>query len=134
MVRLFFLLLFLAPLACHAGSSVADDEGLPPRIQHRANRIFGMTRCLVCAGESIRESQSSFAVSIRGFIWSEILNGRTDDEILADLRDRYGEQILGTTPYEGRTYFLWMLPLLVSVALSAMVAIKLRRLKSQGGG
>lgn len=123
--RLFLFFFLCMPLPCYAASFAVDDRLLSKGMESRADRIFRLTKCLVCSGESLRDSQAQFAVNMRELIRGEILNGRTDDEILAGLRDRYGQQILSVTPYEGYTRLLWVLPLLAPVVLGALMFVKL---------
>ncbi|AAV86633.1 hypothetical protein F0Q53_02645 [Anaplasma marginale] len=127
--RLLFFFLLCMPFPCYAASFALDAGSVPGEVESRADKIFRMTKCLVCSGESLRDSQAQFAVNMRELIRGEILNGRTDDEILADLKGRYGRQILSFTPYEGYARFLWALPLLAPVVLGALMFAKLVRIR-----
>ncbi|WP_241760186.1 cytochrome c-type biogenesis protein [Anaplasma marginale] len=124
-----FLFLLCMPFPCYAASFALDAGLVPGEVESRADKIFRMTKCLVCSGESLRDSQAQFAVNMRELIRGEILSGRTDDEILADLKGRYGRQILSFTPYEGYARFLWALPLLAPVVLGALMFAKLVRIR-----
>ena len=129
--RLFLLFLLCMPFPCYAAPFAVDGRLPSEGMESRADRIFRLARCLVCSGESLRDSQAQFAVNMRELIRGEILDGRTDDEILAGLKDRYGQQILSVTPYEGYARLLWALPLLAPVVLGALMCMGLVRIRSK---
>ncbi|MGN7678251.1 MAG: cytochrome c-type biogenesis protein [Anaplasma sp.] len=131
MKRLVFLFFLCVVFPCRANSSFVIDDRLPyEHMESRAVGLFKMTRCLVCSGESLHDSQSAFAADVRAVIRNKILDGRTDDEILRDLRSLYGDQVLSATPYDVRTYFLWSLPLVLPIVLGVLMFAKLKRLRA----
>ena len=54
-------------------------------------------RCLICQGQTIHESNSDFAESMKKYIKSELENGKTDEEIFSSLVEKYG-CLLYTSP------------------------------------
>lgn len=102
-----------------------DEDVLSGELEVRAVRLFKLTRCMICSGESLYDSQSSFAKEVRAMIRREILQGMDDDAILTGLKERYGMQILAKTPYGRETYLLWIMPIVVATVLVTVMFLKL---------
>ena len=77
------------------------------------NKIFKNIRCLVCQGQSIYDSQSDFAISLKLMINKKIEEGYTEKQIYDYLINQYGEWILYDPKFNKNTFFLWLLPILV---------------------
>jgi cytochrome c-type biogenesis protein CcmH len=97
--------------SAHAASI---DQPLMDGAQEKiAHRVFRELRCVVCEGQSLAESDATLAVQMRLHVRELVAEGKSEDEILAYFRDRYGEQILLTPPLESYTVLLWLAPLLL---------------------
>jgi len=77
------------------------------------NKISKNIRCLVCQGQSIYDSQSDFAISLKLMINKKIEEGYTEKQIYDYLINQYGEWILYDPKFNKNTFFLWLLPILV---------------------
>ena len=77
------------------------------------NKISKNIRCLVCQGQSIYDSQSDFALSLKLMINKKIEEGYTEKQIYDYLINQYGEWILYDPKFNKNTFFLWLLPILV---------------------
>ena len=119
---LFLLLLFslsFPALAVEPGEMLKD-----PALEARAREISRGLRCLVCQGEAIDDSGSDFAKDVRVLVRARLAAGDTDEAARDFLRRRYGDFILLRPPVEGRTWLLWLTPLLVlGAGLTAVVAL-----------
>lgn len=123
-----FRTLFLISVLFFSDQSYAfslDEDILPNDLESRAVKLFKVTRCMICSGESLYDSQSAFAREMRGLIRKDILKGMDDGEILSSLRERYGMQILADTPYERDTYMLWVVPAFIAAGLCFAMFYKL---------
>lgn len=99
----------------------AAPSEFDPKTNPRLYEISKQLRCLVCANESIAESNVSLAIDLRREVAKQIKEGRTDDEIIAFMTDRYGDFVLFKPPFKAKTYLLWLGPLLfLAAALWAM--------------
>lgn len=111
-MKVLFLILML--LAAAPSGAVEPDEMLKnPAQEARAREISRQLRCLVCQGEAIDDSSAEFAKDMRRLVRERIVAGDTDAEILAFLRDRYGDFILMEPPVSGKTALLWLTPFLL---------------------
>ena len=77
------------------------------------NKISKNIRCLVCQGQSIYDSQSDFAISLKLMINKKIEEGYTEKQIYDYLINQYGEWIVYDPKFNKNTFFLWLLPILV---------------------
>ena len=84
-------------------------------------------RCLICQGQTIHESNSDFAESMKKYIKSELENGKTDEEIFSSLVDKYGQWIVYDPGISRNTLLLWALPLLLFLIGGAIIAKKIFR-------
>ena len=86
-------------------------------------------RCLICQGQTIHESNSDFAESMKKYIKSELENGKTDEEIFSSLVEKYGQWIVYDPGISRNTLLLWTLPLLLFLIGGAIIANKIFRKK-----
>tara|TARA_B100000989_G_scaffold10857_1_gene7404 strand:+ start:9227 stop:9625 length:399 start_codon:yes stop_codon:yes gene_type:complete len=93
------------------------------------NNISKNLRCLICQGQSIYDSNSDFALSMRLFIQEKIENGSTEKEIYEVLTQKYGQWIVYDPGYSKKTIFLWLIPLLFFLLGGAIIYLKIYKSK-----
>ena len=84
-------------------------------------------RCLICQGQTIHESNSDFAESMKKYIKGELENGKTDEEIFSSLVEKYGQWIVYDPGISRNTLLLWTLPLLLFLIGGVIIAKKIFR-------
>ena len=77
------------------------------------NKILKNIRCLVCQGQSVYDSGSDFASSIKIVVNKKINKGLSEKRIYRFLREKYGDWIVYDPELNKNTYILWLLPLLL---------------------
>ena len=77
------------------------------------NKIFKNLRCLICQGQSVYDSQSEFAESMKLVVRQKLEEGLSEKEIYDFLKNQYGEWILYDPEFNKNTYFLWILPIIM---------------------
>ena len=82
-------------------------------------------RCLICQGQTIHESNSDFAESMKKYIIGELENGKTNDEVFSSLIEKYGQWIVYDPGFSRNTLLLWALPLLLFLIGGAIIAKKI---------
>ena len=97
--------------------------------EERANSLFKETRCLVCEGQNIYESNSDSAEDMKKLISEMIIDGKSDNKIKSFLVSRYGDWIIMTPPINQSTYFLWFSPIII---LLIGIVFILRKFKKNG--
>lgn len=120
---MFFLLLF--PYLAVADG--IETKLLDPAEEARAQTLFKELRCMVCAGESIHDSNADLAKDLRQLVRKRIESGDTDAAVLAYIASRYGDTILMKPPVTHSTYLLWFGPLVFLVIGVMVLAINRKR-------
>ena len=72
-------------------------------------------RCLICQGQSIYDSQSDFALSMKKLIENKISDGASEEEVYTFIKQKYGEWIVYDPEVNKNTIFLWGLPLILFI-------------------
>ena len=125
--RLLVVVLLLLPAAISAKEAqpLAEDPALEARVMALAENL----RCLVCQNETLAASHAPLAVDLRQQIREQMKAGRTDQEIISFLTDRWGDFILFSPPVKATTYLLWFGPfaLLVAGIIVQYVYVRRRR-------
>ena len=94
------------------------------------NKIFKNLRCIICQGQSIYDSQSDFAESMKLVVKQKLDSGMSEEEIYIFFKDQYGEWISYDPEFNAKTYFLWGLPFLIFLLGGAIILRKLAVLKN----
>ena len=90
------------------------------------NRILKNIRCLICQGQSVYDSESEFASSIKLIVDRKINEGLKEDSIYEFLREKYGDWIVYDPQLNKNTYILWLLPLLLFLLGGAIMKKKIK--------
>ncbi|MEO8676513.1 MAG: cytochrome c-type biogenesis protein [Casimicrobiaceae bacterium] len=123
------MLFLLCALVAQNGSAAdAVPTEMDPVKAKRAVKLADKLRCLVCQNQTIADSNAELANDLRGQIREQIAGGRTDDEILTYMVDRYGDFVLYDPPFKATTVLLWAGPALL---LLGGLFILLRNLRRQ---
>ena len=101
----FILLIFLI-FSFH--SVKADETDLQ-------NKITKNLRCLICQGQSVYDSQSDFALSMKILISKKIKEGKSEKQIYDYLKNQYGEWIVYDPEFNKKNLILWAFPLILFI-------------------
>ena len=88
-------------------------------------KISKNIRCLVCQGQSIYDSNSDFANSMKIVIDKKLKEGSTENEIYQYLKNQYGQWITYDPEFNKKTYILWILPLLIFLTGGVIILRKI---------
>ena len=88
-------------------------------------KITKNLRCLICQGQSVYDSDSEFATSLKLVVKNKIDEGLSEEQIYRFLTEKYGDWILYDPKFNKNTYFLWFLPLLIFLFGGAIIFKKL---------
>ena len=112
---IFFILVFFIFSSLHANENI------------KVNDIFKNLRCLVCQGQSIADSNSDFASTVKLVVEDQIKQGKSEKEIYSFLISKYGEWIVYKPSFDTKNFFLWILPYLVLVSGGIIFYVLLRK-------
>jgi len=90
------------------------------------NKILKNIRCLICQGQSVYDSESDFASSIKLIVGKKIKEELSEEQIYEFLREKYGNWIIYDPKLNKNTYILWLLPLLLFLLGGAIMVKKLK--------
>ncbi|MEL0134069.1 MAG: cytochrome c-type biogenesis protein, partial [Rhodobiaceae bacterium] len=125
-LALVMLAMVTGPLPAPA---VTPEEMLAdPALESRARALSKQLRCLVCQNQSIDDSDAELARDLRVEVRKQLATGASDAEILATLRETYGDYVLLNPPVSPGTYILWGAPVVILLGgLAIMLAGRRRR-------
>ena len=116
-----FTILFLVASFLEFKSAEANDV--------LKNKILKNVRCLICQGQSVYDSESEFAISIKLIVDRKINEGLKEKQIYQFLREKYGDWVIFDPKLNKNTYVLWLLPLLLFLFGGAIMFKKLNKQK-----
>jgi|TARA_B110000971_G_scaffold50528_1_gene50949 cytochrome c-type biogenesis protein CcmH len=108
-----FIIISLFISFSHLKSDEKNDES--------RNKILKNIRCLICQGQSVYDSESDFASSIKLIVNKKINEGLKEGQIYEFLREKYGDWIIYDPQLNKKTYILWLLPLLLFLFGGAVI-------------
>ena len=85
------------------------------------NKITKNLRCLICQGQSVYDSDSEFANSLKILVKKKLKEGKNEKEIYSFLKKKYGQWILYQPEFDKSTYFLWIMPILMFLLGGAII-------------
>lgn len=97
----------------------------------RAKALYTELRCVVCAGQSIAESNSELAQDMRAQVTVLIAANKSDAEIRDWFVTRYGDAVLMNPPLKPLTLALWFGPLLIFVLGAGITGLVMMRGQSR---
>ena len=109
-LKLFFIFFLIFSL----NHLKADNEDMKSKITKNL-------RCLICQGQSVYDSDSEFANSLKIVVDKKLQEGLSEDQIYEFFKTKYGEWILYDPGLNKNTYILWLLPLLIFLIGGAII-------------
>ena len=85
------------------------------------NKITKNLRCLICQGQSVYDSDSEFANSMKVMVDKKLKEGFSESQIYDFFKEKYGEWILYDPELNKNTYILWLLPILIFLIGGAII-------------
>ena len=94
-------------------------------------KITKNLRCLICQGQSIYDSQSDFAESMKLVVKQKIESGMSEEEIYSFFKTQYGEWILYDPQFNTKNFALWLLPIVIFLVGGIIILAKFGVLKKR---
>lgn len=116
-----------APVFAVQPSEILAD----PALEARARDLSKELRCPVCQNENIDDSDAQIAKTLREVIRARLLEGDTNEQVMAFVTDRFGEFVLLKPKTSGWNILLWAAGPLMLLGGIAVAATTFRR-KGQG--
>jgi cytochrome c-type biogenesis protein CcmH len=109
-LKSFFIIFFIFSFH-HLGANTDDTK----------IKITKNLRCLICQGQSVYDSDSEFANSMKVLVDKKLNEGFSEKQIYDFFKEKYGEWILYDPELNKNTYILWLLPILIFLIGGAIV-------------
>lgn len=119
--------LLLAWAAPAPGAAVEYHTFSQPEQEQAYRTLTGELRCLVCQNQAIADSNADLARDLRQQVYEMLLQGKSRDEIVTYMTDRYGDFVLYRPAFTMRTWLLWLGPVGFLLAGLAAVWLLVRR-------
>jgi cytochrome c-type biogenesis protein CcmH len=97
--------------------------------QNKLLEVYKNLRCLVCQGQSIADSNSDFAATVKLVVQDQFNEGKTEDEIYKFLTNKYGEWITYQPTFNKNNFLLWVLPYVVLIFGGFIIFLAVRKTK-----
>ena len=111
----FVMILLICLVAPFAKAQVQEEE-VPsddPVIEQRLQNLSRELRCLQCQNQTLADSPAGLAADLRREIRVQMKAGKSDQEVVAFLTQRYGDFILYKPRVTFTTYLLWFGPFIL---------------------
>ncbi len=115
-------------LAGPALAVIETYEFSDPALEERYHALSQELRCPKCQNQNIADSNAPISEDLRRLLYRQLEAGATDEEILDDMVDRYGEFVRYRPSFDTKTAVLWLAPLgfLIIGGLFAFLALRNR--------
>lgn len=127
MIRALLLGLVVSATA-HAAIDTYDFKNEAERERYRT--LTEELRCPKCQNQNIADSNAPIAMDLREEIFRMLEEGKSNDEIVAYLVDRYGDFVRYNPPVNSTTLLLWYGPaglLILGFGVLAVILVRRRR-------
>ena len=84
-----------------------------PETEKIFHKLSEELRCLVCQNQNVAESNADLAKDLRLEIYTMLSEGKTEDEIVDFMVQRYGDYVLYRPPLKPMTWLLWFGPIII---------------------
>ena len=125
LIKVIILSIFVSNL------SIAAFEQFSFNDEVEKERYYALTekiRCMVCQNQSLADSNADLASDLRQVVFTMIIKGNSDQEIIDFLLQRYGDFVLYQPPIKANTIFLWIAPFgFLLFALTFIVILSKRK-------
>lgn len=120
------LLLFSCVSLAKEAVPMADD----PELEKLVNDISAELRCLVCQNQTIADSHAALAVDLKNQVREMVREGKTQDEVVDYMVERYGDFVRYRPPVKPETYLLWVGPFLLLAGGLLILVVNLKKRKT----
>ncbi len=84
-------------------------------------------RCLVCQNQNLADSDADLAKDLRQQTYEMLQQGKSREQIVEYMVNRYGDFVLYRPPVKSSTFLLWAGPFVLLVVVLIFVVIRVRK-------
>lgn len=127
---LLIVICLISLFSTHGPTFASSSDELPPALEERAQSLYKKLMCPVCAGQTIAQSNAPISRSMREVVRDNLLSGESDQVIISNLVEAFGESILASPPKRGQSLIVWVVPpvtLLLGILVLSRVVSSMRQ-------
>ena len=123
-----WLMLAMLPTTVALGASQIDTFQFADDVEKRRYRaLIEEFRCPKCLNTNLAGSDAPIAQDLRKTVYRLVaIDGMSDQEVRDYLQARYGDFVLYDPPFNTRTWYIWLVPIGLSL-LALFVLYRLQR-------
>ena len=127
-----YMLLFCAVVvvAIPVNAKEATPMAADPVMEKLVNEISAEVRCLVCQNQTIADSHAALAVDLKNQVREMVKQGKSRDDVVDYMVERYGDFVRYRPPVKPTTYLLWVGPFLLLAGGLIILVVNLRKRKA----
>jgi cytochrome c-type biogenesis protein CcmH len=132
MRNVIYMLLFCAVVvvAIPVNAKEATPMAADPEMEKLVNEISAELRCLVCQNQTIADSHAALAVDLKNQVREMVKQGKSRDDVVDYMVERYGDFVRYRPPVKPTTYLLWVGPFLLLAGGLIILVVNLRKRKA----
>ena len=128
------LLLLLVAVQVEASSSSEIMEFDSESDRNRYSQLISELRCPKCMNTNLAGSDAPISKDLKSKVYNLITqDGMTDEQIIAYMRERYGDFVLYDPPLDGAAMIIWLVPVglvLLAISILGLTFIRIRTAKN----
>lgn len=113
--------------AVNAWAGEARPMAQDPELEKRVEAVSAELRCLVCQNQTIADSHADLAVDLKNQVREMLRSGKSNDEVVNYMVERYGDFVRYKPPVKPTTYLLWFGPGVLIVVGLFVLMVTLRK-------
>ncbi|MGZ8213577.1 MAG: cytochrome c-type biogenesis protein [Methylosarcina sp.] len=114
-------------------AGVEYREFANPEQRETYESLISELRCLVCQNQNIADSNADLASDLRRQVYEMVQQGKSREDIVRFMTDRYGDFVLYKPPFKFKTGLLWLGPAAFLLIGLISVFFFVRRKKNEAG-
>jgi cytochrome c-type biogenesis protein CcmH len=125
----YILLLLTLPLLSRAAIEAHNFDN--PADEERFSLLINELRCPKCQNQNISDSNAPLAADLRQKVAGMIEEGKSNEDIVDYMVQRYGDFVSYRPPFDARTWLLWFGPFALMTIAGLVLAVWIRRRGSE---
>ena len=122
------ILILLSVQQLHAAEVMLEFDS--PEQETRFEELLEELRCMVCQNQTLADSNARLARDLRERTYNMVRNGKSNNEIIEHMVERFGDFVLYRPPFKKTTVLLWFGPvifLIIAVSTFWLYSHRTRR-------
>lgn len=121
-----FLVLSVVILIAALWSAMYIHSSSQKTLDQRVQDVASQLECPICQNESVASSPSTLAQQMRMVIRQQLQSGKSEQEVVQYFAHSYGDQIVGTPPWQGFSLLVWLVPIALLLGGAVLLWFTLR--------